>query len=216
LFVSHNMAAVTRLCKHGLWLDGGRTQVYSNLEDMVSRYLAAGVQERGEVRFPEERQLASGSEYIRLSAVRVRNSDGDISASLDTRMPFTIEIEYQILRRASNLRIGFTLTANDGVAVLSSNDMDSGPDKLDREPGMYVNECIIPGDFLNYGQYFVSVGSDFPMIQTHFFVDRALAFHIEQTGGVAGSISDKRAGLLRLRLPWNIQRCNGSQIRQIA
>ena len=116
----------------------------------------------------------------------MKNGHGNISSSLDTRLPFTIEIEYQILRRASNLRIGFTLTTSDGVAVLSSKDMDNRDGELEREPGMYVNRCTIPGDFLNYGQYFVSVGADFPMIQTHFFVDRALAFHIEQTGGVAG------------------------------
>lgn len=219
LFVSHNMAAVTRLCKWGLWLDGGRTQAYANVEDIVARYLASGVQECGEVTFLEKPQSAPGSEYIRLSAVRVRNSQGYISASLDTRLPFTIEIDYQILRRVSNLRVGFTLTASDGVAVLSSNDMDSGQGELEREPGTYVNGCTIPGDFLNYGQYFVSVGADFPMMQTHFFVDRSLAFHIEQTGGVAGSISDGRAGLLRLRLPWNIQKCGTSmrsQVKQIA
>jgi lipopolysaccharide transport system ATP-binding protein len=219
LFVSHNMAAVTRLCKCGFWLDGGRTQGYANAEDIVARYLASGVQECGEVTFPDKAQSAPGSEYICLSAIRVRNSHGHITASLDTRLPFTIEIEYQILRRVSNLRIGFTLTASDGVAVLSSNDMDSCTDELEREPGTYVNECTIPGEFLNYGQYFVSVGADFPMIQTHFFVDRSLAFRIEQTGGVAGSIPDGRPGLVRLRLAWNIQKRGTnkrSQIKQIA
>ena len=207
LFVSHNMAAITRFCEMGIWLDSGRMQAYANVEDIVARYLALGVQECGEATFPEKPQSAPGSEYIRLSAVRVKNGHGNISSSLDTRLPFTIEIEYQVLRRASNLRIGFTLTTSDGVAVLSSKDMDNRDGELEREPGRYVNRCTIPGDFLNYGQYFVSVGADFPMIQTHFFVDRALAFHIEQTGGVAGSIPDSRSGLLRVRLPWDIEKC---------
>jgi hypothetical protein len=44
------------------------------------------------------------------------------------------------------------------------------------------------------------------MVKTNFLVDRALAFHIEQTGGAGGHISDKRQGLLRLMLPWESTR----------
>ena len=92
------------------------------------------------------------------------------------------------------------------MVVLSSTDVDNTEDGLEREPGTYVSHCTIPGDFLNYGQYFVSVGADFPMMQAHFFLDRGLAFRIEQTGGVGGSIPDGRSGILRLRLPWDIEK----------
>ena len=151
-------------------------------------------------------QPAPGSNDIRLQAVRIRDREGQITPSLDIRQPFTMEIQYRILRRTSNLRVGLTLTAGDGVVVLSSTDMDNTEDGLEREPGIYVSHCTIPGDFLNYGQYCVSVGADFPMMQAHFFLDRALAFRIEQTGGVGGSISDGRSGILRLRLPWDIEK----------
>jgi lipopolysaccharide transport system ATP-binding protein len=208
LFVSHNMAAITHFCKWGIWLNNGQVQAHSHIEDIVARYLTSGVQECGEVTFPDQWQQAPGSEYVRLLAVRVKNKDDQISSSLDSRLPFTIEIQYRVLRRGSNLRIGLTLTTYDGVALLSSTDTDTREDGLEREPGVYVNQCTIPGDFLNYGQYFVSVGSDSPMIQAHFLVDRVFTFHIEQTGGVAGSIPDSRQGLLRLRLPWNIQKCD--------
>jgi hypothetical protein len=58
---------------------------------------------------------------------------------------------------------------------------------------------------LNYGQYFVTVGADTPLIQSHFLVDRVLAFNVEQTGGIGGHISDGRQGLLRPALPWTVQ-----------
>jgi hypothetical protein len=122
------------------------------------------------------------------------------------RYPFTIEVQYRILRRASNLRVGLTLTTDDGVVVLSSIDTDNVEDGLEREPGTYVSHCTMPGNFLNYGQYVVSVGADFPMMQVHFLQERALAFRIEQTGGVGGSISDGRNGILRMRLPWNMEK----------
>lgn len=206
LFVSHNMAAITRFCRWGVWLDGGQLRAHGDVEEIVSQYLAAGVEEVGEVTFPNRLQQAPESEYVRLLAVRVRNREGQIASALDIRLPFVIEVQYRILRRACNLRVGLTITTSDGITVLSSIDMDETEDGSEREAGTYVSQCTIPGDFLNYGQYFLSVGADFPMIQSHFFVDRVLAFHIEQTGGVAGSISDGRNGLLRLRLPWNIQK----------
>jgi hypothetical protein len=44
------------------------------------------------------------------------------------------------------------------------------------------------------------------MVKTHFAVDQGLAFRVEQTGGVGGHINDGRTGMLRMRLPWNVQR----------
>lgn len=208
LFVSHNMAAITRFCKQSIWLDNGQLRSHDNTEEVVAHYLGSGAQECGEVTFSDQAQRAPGSEHVCLLAVRVRNRDRQIASFLDIRLPFVIEIEYKILQRVCNLRIGLTLATHEGTAVFSSTDMDSSEDSLERNPGTYIGQCTIPGDFLNYGQYFVSVGADFPLIETHFFVDRALAFHIEQTGGVAGSISDGRKGLLRLKLPWHIQKCN--------
>ena len=75
-----------------------------------------------------------------------------------------------------------------------------------RDPGTYVSCCTIPGPFLNYGQYFLTVGSDTPMIQSHFLVERGLAFSVEHTGGIGAHISDGRQGVLRPALPWAVRR----------
>ena len=49
-----------------------------------------------------------------------------------------------------------------------------------------------PGDFLDHGQYFVSVGSDSPMIETHFRIDRTLTLRVEQTGGTGRTFQTRR------------------------
>jgi lipopolysaccharide transport system ATP-binding protein len=206
LFVSHNMAAITHFCKWGIWLNGGQMEVCANIEEIVARYLTSGVQECGEISFSDDLSQVPGSEYVRLSAVRIRDRNELIASSLDVRHPFSIEIEYRVLRRVKNLRIGLRLLGHDGFAILSSTDMDDSEGEMEREPGKYTSRCCLPGDFLNYGQYFVSIGSDFPMMQVHFTLDRALAFQVESTGGVGGSIPDGRSGILRVRLPWKIQK----------
>lgn len=208
LLVSHNMAAITHLCGRGIWLDGGLVRGYASAEDAVAQYLAAEAEDQNEARFPDDRQRAPGSEYIRLLACRVRNHEGQVAPSLDIRSPFTVEIEYRILKRVASLRIGFRLIAQDGTVLLTSTDMDDKNDEFEREPGRYVDRCVIPGGFLNCGQYYVSVASDFPMIQVHFSLDRGVAFRIEQTGGIGGSIQDGRLGLLRVQLPWSVTKCD--------
>jgi homopolymeric O-antigen transport system ATP-binding protein len=204
LFVSHNMAAITRLCRWGIWLDGGQLKDFGAAEEVVASYFAAGVQSLGELTFDERPAEAPGSEFIRLVAVRVRSSDGQVTTSIDARSSVGVEIEYEILRPAASLRVGFSLTAHDGTVVLSSTDADSHDGE--RTPGRHVSCGTIPGTFLNYGQYFLSIGSDTPMIQSHFFLDRALSFTVEQTGGLGAHISDGRQGLLRPALPWTTRR----------
>jgi lipopolysaccharide transport system ATP-binding protein len=204
LFVSHNMAAITRLCRWGIWLDHGQLKDFGAADEIVARYFAAGVQALGELTFRDRPAEAPGSEFIRLIAVRIRSGDGHATTSIDARSPVSVEIEYEVLRPAASLRVGFSLTAHDGTVLFSSTDADTLEEA--RTPGTFLSRCTIPGNFLNYGQYFLSVGSDTPMIQTHFFIDRGLSFTVEQTGGIGAHISDGRQGLLRPDLPWTMRR----------
>lgn len=212
LFVSHNMAAVTRLCKRSLWLDGGTLKASSDTESVVEQYLAAATHGTGEVSFKEE---PPGSDQISLLGVRIRDSQGRPTASLDTRRPFAVDIYYRILRPATNLRIGLRLLSHDGVVILTSIDADSEDIPAERQPGEYVSRCVFPGHFLNYGHYFVSIGADTPMVHSHFLVDRALAFHVESTGGPGAHIADGRLGFLRTQFPWEIHRLSGDGIPQL-
>ncbi len=205
LFVSHNMGAINRLCSRALWLDRGRLQATGDVDDVIGRYLSSSANGRGERTFPEDSRPAPGSEYVRLEAVRVRNEEGRIATSLDVRRPFRVELQYRILREVANLRLGLRVVAHDGTVVFSTRDLDDGCESQVREPGTYVSRCTIPGDFLDYGQYFVSFGADFPMLRSHFALHHALEFQIEPTGGSGGHVSDGRSGLLRVRLPWVIE-----------
>lgn len=211
LFVSHNMGAITRLCNHALWLDDGRLRASGDVEEVISGYLAAGANAEGEVRFSEDLNECPGSEYVRLSAVRVCNHECSVANMLDVRFPFSVEMEYHILRPAANLRLGLRILTHDGTVVFSTRDLDDGKEEQVRIPGVYISRCTIPGNFLDYGHYFVSFGADSPKIQSHFALDQALAFQIEPTGGVGGHVADGRSGLLRLQLPWVIERSDSKK-----
>jgi lipopolysaccharide transport system ATP-binding protein len=206
--VSHNMASINRLAERVLWLKDGRLQMFEEPEETIAQYLSSGVNESAEVAFADD--SAPGSEYIRLLAARIRNSEGHTTSTLDCRLPFTVEVEYMILRPTNNLRIGITVSSHDSIVVLSSKDTDNSDDGIERRPGTYFGRCTFPGEFLNTGQYFISLGSDTPMIDSHFLLERLLVFHIEQVGGVAGHIPDRRRGLIRMKFPWKTEKVNAA------
>jgi lipopolysaccharide transport system ATP-binding protein len=208
--VSHNMAAISRLADRVLLLESGQLRLAGLPEETIAKYLSSDGSEASEVRFSDA--SAPGSEYVRLRAARLRNPEGLLRSVLDIRRPFTIEIEYEVLQRVTTLRIGISLIAQDSTVVLSSTDLDDCEDEFERLPGRYVNRCTVSGQFLNEGHYFVSLGADFPMSRVHFYADRVLSFQVEQTGGVGGHIPDRRPGVLRLRLPWEIEPADRSAL----
>ena len=106
--------------------------------------------------------------YVRLLGVRLVNARGLNSATVADNETLFVEVEYETLRNATGLRIGATITTTDGTVLLSTKDRDELPEDDSRAPGRYLSRCELPANFFNYGQYFVSVGADFPMIQAHF------------------------------------------------
>jgi lipopolysaccharide transport system ATP-binding protein len=211
LFVSHNMAAIARFCTSCIWLDQGTVRETGDPETVVARYLSTGIDETGEVLYPDD-ATAPGSEYVRLLAVRIRSCDGAITSSPDSRKPMFLEIEYRLLRNATGLRLGVTLIGGEGSVLLSTKDLDSlREEAIPRTPGRYVSRCEIPGHFLNFGQYFLTVGADFPMIQNHFGIDRVLSLRVDRVGGAADHIPDSREGLLRVTLPWDVRHVHEAQ-----
>jgi lipopolysaccharide transport system ATP-binding protein len=205
LFVSHNMAAITRICGRALWFEQGRLRDSGETEQIVAKYLASDTSSAGEIDYRRIEGKKPGSAFIELEAIRILNKEGITTSSLDVRHPFAFEIQYRVLQRADNLRIAVRLNAHDGTVLFVSTDTD-GVNELVREPGIYISRCEVPGDLLNHGQYYMTVGCDTPMVKTHFHVDPALTFNIELTGGAGGHISDGRGGVLRLRLPWKVEK----------
>ncbi len=204
IFVSHNMGAITRLCERGIWLDNGAVRLTGPTEEVVAQYLSLG--ESGKAEFSASPSATLGNDSFALRAVRVRNDRGLIVSTIDVRQSFFVEIEYELAQPMPGLRVGFRLLARDGTVVFSSTDRDGDAlQDVHRSPGIFLSRCEIPGEFLNKGQYAVSVGIDIPMVQSILFVDNAVSFFVEATGSVVGSIADNRLGVVCPLLPWTVE-----------
>src|SRR5207244_708836 len=122
LLVSHNMGAINQLCTKALMLVSGRLELIGPTDQVVSRYLL-NVDNSG-----AERDLTTihhdDGAGIQFRAIRVLSYDRTPSAELDVRMPFWVELEFQIDRPFRSLVIAIRVVARDGTVVFVTRNLD--------------------------------------------------------------------------------------------
>ncbi len=201
LFVSHNMAAINRLCERTLWIDSGQLRLQGPTESVVSRYLTSWAVQAGEQRWVEG--LANpGEQTFKFLAVRVRTGAGEITPKLDVRKPFWIELDYALTKRLPFVRVGFVLSTVQGVPVFEMYDSDDARFAGAREPGQYRLRCEVPGDLLNTDRYLLSLNAGLPNVRNLAYAEGVLSFDIEDAGAVGSHIVERREGVIRPRLYW--------------
>jgi lipopolysaccharide transport system ATP-binding protein len=210
LFVSHNMNAVNRLCRHGLLLVQGELHSAGDIESVTSAYVARGIESGGEYVPPPHGRRRS--DKVQLRSLRVVTSQHEPAALIDVRSAFSIEAEYEVLQRVSYVRLSIRLATADGTIVLSSADIPAVPwEAPPRDPGRYVSTCSIPGSLLNRGPYLISIRAEGPRGETFFSDEGVLGFRIERSGASAED-ADPLPGVICPDLPWETQRISPARL----
>ena len=81
LFVSHNMASIKNLCRHGVLLDNGMVKALGTIDQIVDEYLSQNLKEVGDTSHIEGEQLH-----------RINTQTKDIEIlSLSRNMPYSID-----------------------------------------------------------------------------------------------------------------------------
>jgi len=178
LFVSHNMASITRLCPRVILLDGGRILKDGPAHDAVAAYSEHWL-DIGAVHEWNDPATAPGGAVARLRAVRVRTENSLMSDGVDIRQPVAIELEYEVLQSGYVLLPYLNLHNQEGAFVLEALDVDSEWRGRSRPQGVYASTAWIPGNLLADGVHFVSVGlSTMSPDIMQFHVYDAAAFHV--------------------------------------
>ena len=201
LFVSHNMATLTQLCKRAIWLERGEILRKGNTEKVVSRYLSGGASVSGESVWQHGIANAGVNEF-KLRAVRIKNTGGEIAEILDARLSFWIEVEFEIFKLLPFCRVGITLSTAERLHILQTYDADIEEYSGLRQPGLFVSVCEIPGYLLSPGRYVVSINAGIRGIKNFVALENALCFDIEDTGAIGSSMGGRRLGIIRPQLKW--------------
>jgi lipopolysaccharide transport system ATP-binding protein len=208
IFVSHNMQAVTRLCRRVLLLDKGQLVTDSLAPEAVRQYLQIGASS-GPTREWADPTKAPGDSIARLRGTGIRNSQGEPSGVLDIRQEIYVDMEFDVLTPGWVLTPSFVLTNAEGLDLFESFDLDPEWRKRPRPVGRYRATVRIPGNFLAEGTFFLSPAcfSIAPQ-QVQFYEREVVAFQVidrMEGDSMRGDHPGDMLGVIRPQLTWTTQ-----------
>ena len=152
LFVSHNSQALKSLCTKAIYLEKGRLIDIGNTQEVITNYL-----KREQTYFlhkiyghPDE---APGNEIIRIKSVELLPQYLDGSKVIDIRTPLMVEFEFWY-KPTEEIHLGVSLALN---TIMGECVFDVDSNACQYKHGLIKGQCLIPGDFLNNGSYFINV-----------------------------------------------------------
>jgi lipopolysaccharide transport system ATP-binding protein len=206
LFVSHNMAAVTRLCERAILLDHGTSIEDGPAHQIIGAYLNSGFNTTACREWVESEQ-SPGNDIVRLRAVRVRGEDGEVAQAIDIRQPVGIEMEYEVLKPGYRLMPHFSVHNQEGILVFVAMDQDPTWRWSVRPQGTYVSTGWIPGNLLAEGTLLVAAAmSTIEPDICHFNEQQAVAFQVIDSLDCDTARGDYRysiPGVVRPLLRWD-------------
>jgi lipopolysaccharide transport system ATP-binding protein len=207
IFVSHNMPAVTRLCKRCLLLDHGRLVKDGPSHEVVSAYLHAETGTSAKREWLDPRRAPAGGS-ARLRAVAVRDHHGKINEAVDIREAVSVEMTFEVERGGSVLLPFFTFFNEEGVLAFVANDLDPSWRGRQRPPGEYKSSVQIPGNLLAEGTLFVGAGVTSQAMAMQFYEGEAVAFHVIDSldgNSARGDYAGTMSGVVRPMLEWRTE-----------
>jgi lipopolysaccharide transport system ATP-binding protein len=205
IFVSHNMAVVSRLCPRTILLRNGEVVRSGETRLVVSEYLNELTSMCGEARWDAAAAPGMGG-ALRYRSARLSGSDGAATAVVALHSPFFVEFEYEVLSDLSRAWIGFHLVNESGDVVFASGEASLDQDsRTKRLPGRYIARCTVPGDLLNDGLYGVKIVAYVP--GDRFLVNEGPVLSFEAIAHSRPGGHGKFPGHVRPKLKWDVTRC---------
>lgn len=166
LFVSHNMASVKSLCNVGYILQNGLIVDQGDVDSVVSHYLRGGQEEVNHKIWDKPEISRNGFELLEIG---VRAKGCDYAEVIRMDQEFEVVMRYRLTKDFDQFHLTLHYKNEQGQKMFSS----SGCNRcvpLKHTSGEYIQSCVIPADFFNWGNYSI----DLYVVQ-----DRKNAFIVE-------------------------------------
>jgi lipopolysaccharide transport system ATP-binding protein len=196
LFVSHDMGAVTSLCKRGIWLSDGKINCDCDIESTTSRYLTHGTSFSGKVSISKSHQY----QPFCFKHISLENSKNEICSTFDVRESITINISYSTQKFFDNLELSARVYNSTGIPVFTVNRSASNSHRL--PAGNYLAKIKIPSQFLVPGAYTIDIGAHIPLVETITHHQSILSFEIEETGSIMRLYKGSQFGIILVDFDW--------------
>jgi len=206
IFVSHDMGAINTFCEKGMLLHNGSIVTAGNASEVVARYL-----EGADRLYTPIRSVFRDYGEFRLIAATVLQNEVP-TAAVNSRLPFTIEIQYEIVKVVPDARLSVFFRNQKGEAVFSTCDFDDATEEaLNRQTGRFISRVTVPPKFLKTGAIFGTVVFDVRFTRVVFAEPDLLRLEVFDPECPPYSETHDRPGIVAPILSWEITRVEGSR-----
>jgi lipopolysaccharide transport system ATP-binding protein len=198
LFVSHNMAAIRKLCSKGVFLETGTVKNVGEIDDIIESYMRVngGATTRAVTFAPKENK----SIYFEQASIYVKDKAPDITFDITDEL--VVRIAYVVTEDIKGTNIALSLS-KDGILLLRSWDIDQNPELfINRKKGRYVVEVELP-DYLVSGTYSIRLSSGMPGVGPIDVHEDCLVFDLENSKTDGAFNSFTRGGVIKSDLKWD-------------
>ena len=197
LFVSHNMAAIRRLCPRTMLLAGGKLLRFGPSQEVIDEYLLGTGRSAGAAR------SWSGLAPARVEPVRLALVDagGQPATSVSFHQRAVFEIDLRV-RETETLQVTFRVFNSQSVAIFTT---DALPLAELHRPGLYRFRCALPSRLLAPGAYRLLVALRNPLGELFFLDENALTWTIEDSGAGMSRESRGDFGVVLIEPEWSVE-----------
>jgi hypothetical protein len=185
VFVSHNLAAVERLCPRSLWIEGGHLEADGPTGEVIGAYLRrVGSKQTGGVAVVAGNVERIGGDDARFTEVALTDRGGAPLDRVTLGQPFSLELTFDLRVPISDgvLEVGISSPEHGRVATVQN--IDGARAALVLDPGRHRVRVEIDATLLP-GEYSIDVGLHRRPGLTLDWIERVLAFtalNVAETG----------------------------------
>jgi lipopolysaccharide transport system ATP-binding protein len=209
LFVSHNMQAISLLCKKGILLKNGAIAAIGEVDKCIDQYLNERV------------SLNSFSDYV-LSQLSVPKHDPDfklhnitfyqesreVIGNVGNGKDLEIEIHYELFNKLNGFRVFLDVCDHLGAVIFRTFHDEDHQGKITFENGEYRSRLLVPANFLapiSYDFRFLFGVHNVRMMEPAEGI--TLRINVEQTGRYNRAYSGQyTAGVICPSMNWEINK----------
>ena len=206
LFVSHNMAAVQKLCNSGLMLAQGSVIVDGTISEAMDKYLEVHETNNGFI----ERTLAEidYTKKVFIKSVALVNNNGQLISTINNNASLYLELSINIMKPGMAYNFNFELWNMRDECIFSSSFFDNEVGKHADylwQIGVSVLRVEIPVHMLKEGNYRISIASVIPTVEILDIFPSELRFHINDVSSPIFMTGEGRNGVIIPILNWSKQ-----------
>lgn len=207
VFVSHNMAAIQKLCGRAIWLAAGRVAAVGEPAHVIGDYLATVAGAHGDHERPgflyHSVPTESESRDAYVQSVQILDSKGSAAAHVATGQDVRIRIVFAVRRSFRSFSAVLQVSTADGVTLILTSSTPDQNVSFGVEPGVHAIECSFDAFPLAAGEYQLGVGLAIPGVEYVWREDRLSRLRVQAADVYASGLPpDARRYLVATAHRW--------------